>query len=664
MSSDSFSSDMPYELTNPEYERMCRLIIKGFQDTLKNFLTDLHSPENGKVLSRTTFSPSLSSSRLSPVVLAAKEGRIGIIQFFIDSFKDLIDINYGSSFEYPDLYLLDMQLVKKMKTNRVTAVNAACVGGFTEIVKILVRAGGSMNLPDDFGYTPLGNASRYGREDTVEFLLRRGADISRRTHDGYAPIHLAAMHGQAGIVKMMLSKMLSPLYPKSGRTEHDEVPCPLYLAAARGWQPVVDAFTSVPSCPPECKLDALLLLGAAARLFSKEVTDKNKKGVADLWIEARRMKDKREYLMAVVPPVAAYHNKQELVTEASIKGLFESPNFIVDSLYQCLIIHERCMGFVNSFDWVFNVGIKLFQNTQYEDAEQLWQRAMQMHYEFAKKKITSDNPRPPDLSGCIAYMIQFSLAIEEMVHNDYTPMWFEYINYALQQLKLVILLGLQSNYGILNISTILKLYRILLQIFSCWITKEIGEKALSSSKNLSSKQVYSDALERSGQSFVDTANVLTHSNTIKLALYPAAPITHHSEHFQNVKRLPSLLIALLDWGGRDTIDDVDNDGNRPLHIAARLTKKALRDVLIPILLSHGAHQDALNSEGKTAEELFKEAHPKDSNPFPTLVPKLTCLSCRALLASSVPFNTSEISGDLMAFIKLHADVSISVSLRW
>ena len=659
MTSSSSSSLKPYELNNEEYKKVCGLIDKGFQNTLEKFLKALHSPENGKFLHQNLFCPPPSSSRSSPLVLAAKEGRIGIVKFFLDNFKDLIDINYGSTFEYPDLFLLDLQLVKKVKTKRVTAVNASCVSGLTEIVRILVRAGGSMNLSDDFGYSPLGNAARYGRADAVAFLLSRGANIGHKTHDGYTPIHLAAMHGQSAVVELMLSQMISPLFPDPSKPARDTTPCPLYMAAARGWQPVVDVFVAHKLCPAACKVDALLLLGAAARMFWKEVTSENMKGVADLWIQARKIKDSRDILMAMSPPVAAYHNKRELVTEEEIKSMLEKDNFAELSLYQCLIIHERCMGFLNSYDWVFNAGIKVFQFAQYEAAEQLWQRAMQMHYEYSKQLIDSETPRQHDLKSCIEYMIHFSLATEEMAYNNYEPMWFEYVDYALQQLKLVILLSLQNNCHLLNTNTALKLYHVLLQILSCWIHKAVAPLALPLTKE---KRVYPDTLERVGQSFVDTANVLTRTNPLMVAMYPAAPIVHHSEHFQNMKRLPVLLVSLLDWGGNISINDVDSSGDRPLHLAARLTKKTARDTLIPILLASGAHEDALNKDGKTPAEVFKQAHPKDTSPFPP-IRRLVCLSVEALVSSSISFSTDKFPTEVMDVIKMHTNVA-ALSLRW
>ena len=655
----SSSSIGAYELTNEEYKKVCGLIEKGFQDTLKKFLLSLHSPEYGKVLHSNLFCPPSSSSRTSPLVLAAKEGRIGIVQFFLDNFKDLIDINHGSCFEYPDLYLLDLQLVKKMKTKRVTAVNASCVSGVTEIIKILVRVGASMNLCDDFGYSPLGNAARYGRTDTVDFLLSRGASITHKTHDGYTPIHLAAMHGQTDVVKLMLSKMISPLFPNPSKVIVNEVPCPLYLAAARGWQPVVDAFIEHKDCPIACKIDAFLLLGAAARMFWKEVTPENMNGVADLWIQARVIKDPRSNLMVVTPPVAAYGNRGELATQKEIKAVLEKDDFAEQSLYQCLIIHERCMGFINSYDWVFNAGIQVFNKLQYEEAERLWQRAMQMHYEYSKQLVDSDTPRQHDLKSCIQYMTHFSLAIEEMVHNNYEPMWSEYVEYALQQLKLVILLSLQNNCHLLNTNTALKLYQILLQIFSCWVTQVTSPLSLPLTEG---KRTYPDTLERVGQSFVDTANVLTRTNPLMVAMYPAVSIVHNLEHFQNMRRLPALLVALLDWGGDMCINDVDSSGDRPLHLAARLTKKIARDTLIPILLFRGAHADALNKYGKTPAEVFKVAHPKDTSPFPAVL-KLTCQCINVLLASTLPFSTENFPADLMATLKLHTDVR-ALSLRW
>ena len=162
------SLTLEYELTNEEHDEMSSYVQKGFRDSLRKFLegiaTKKASPSGAiVVLSPRTLNPDPSSCRKAPIVMAAMEGRIGILQLFLDVFKDIIEIDHGSYMVYPDLDHFGHKQVVGFKTRSLTALNAACVGGFTDMAKLLIEMGADTSKGDYFGYTPLCNASRYGR---------------------------------------------------------------------------------------------------------------------------------------------------------------------------------------------------------------------------------------------------------------------------------------------------------------------------------------------------------------------------------------------------------------------------------------------------------------------------------------------------------------------
>ena len=108
-----------YELSTEEHDLMCKYIQRGFKDTLRKFLEGLTSTASKEssgdvivVLGKRTFAPNPNSNRVAPIVMAALEGRIQIIQLFLEAFKEVIDINHGSYLVYPNLFLLDYKQVE------------------------------------------------------------------------------------------------------------------------------------------------------------------------------------------------------------------------------------------------------------------------------------------------------------------------------------------------------------------------------------------------------------------------------------------------------------------------------------------------------------------------------------------------------------------------
>lgn len=87
----------------------------------------------------------------------------------------------------------------------------AAAEGAIEQMKILLEAGGDINMPDKGGITALHLASQEGRLGAVKWLLENGAKPNVRTESvpgdrqGCYPIHEAAMSGHLEIIKLLVS---------------------------------------------------------------------------------------------------------------------------------------------------------------------------------------------------------------------------------------------------------------------------------------------------------------------------------------------------------------------------------------------------------------------------------------------------------------------------
>ena len=61
-----------------------------------------------------------------------------------------------------------------------------------------------INKADNYGQTPLYNASNYGHLRSVKVLLNNGADIDKATFDGVTPLMGACLKGHLNVVDVLL----------------------------------------------------------------------------------------------------------------------------------------------------------------------------------------------------------------------------------------------------------------------------------------------------------------------------------------------------------------------------------------------------------------------------------------------------------------------------
>jgi hypothetical protein len=163
---------------------------------------------------------------------------------------------------------------------------------------------------------------------------------------------------------------------------------------------------------------------------------------------------------------------------------------------------------------------------------------------------------------------------------------------------------------------------------------------------------------------------LNPKNSRNLTILHLASTKDSSSIIKNhtLNNYPSIdVIRLLLECGAD-VDARDSDKNTCLHLAvsnrtvATATTTALdpsspkqtneRDKLILLLLSSGAHLDAVNSQGKTANDLCKGSPKLYSLIQPVNYLTLQCLAARAIKKHSIPYNDC-LNTKLANFVDIH-----------
>lgn len=126
-----------------------------------------------------------TSFGLTPLLVAAEFGHVELVQFLLDA---------GARID-----------VKTIADNHImNALHYAAVGGFAELVQVLINAKISVEEKTSSGLTALYFAVGAGHADIVEILLRSGADDDIKTDSGHDLLYLAAFKGKKDSVLALL----------------------------------------------------------------------------------------------------------------------------------------------------------------------------------------------------------------------------------------------------------------------------------------------------------------------------------------------------------------------------------------------------------------------------------------------------------------------------
>jgi ankyrin repeat protein len=88
-----------------------------------------------------------------------------------------------------------------------TPLSNAVIGGQSEVVKMLLRAGASFATSDKQGYTPLHHAAQRHSVDLAHLLLDAGADVDAKDIFGNTPLFRAVFEcrGRGEVIELLLN---------------------------------------------------------------------------------------------------------------------------------------------------------------------------------------------------------------------------------------------------------------------------------------------------------------------------------------------------------------------------------------------------------------------------------------------------------------------------
>jgi hypothetical protein len=161
---------------------------------------------------------------LTPLWLAANSGAAPIIDFLFrmkkgktsparDGSTPLFAAAQNGHYECVAALLLRdshrATLNVHRETDCATPLYIAAQRGFSNVVRLLIQAGASCNMPRKGGYTPLWTAAQRGHLQIVKLLIAGGADLSFRSTSGIQPAEAARRAGHSTVARVLVDMMTS-----------------------------------------------------------------------------------------------------------------------------------------------------------------------------------------------------------------------------------------------------------------------------------------------------------------------------------------------------------------------------------------------------------------------------------------------------------------------
>lgn len=595
----------------------------------------------------------------SPFVVAAQYGHTEVVKLFLHKFSGALDVNHTAT-----IVSLNTQNV----VNGATALWCAGTGNYVEIVKMLIEAGANVNKPTSTGSTPLRGAAFNGHCDIMnvlidngadlnfanvvgqspllisvmrghlkatELLLDKGADHNQRTIHNHSVIHLAAGKGHLDILQMLLDRGISPQFYLEHDHEHfKESACPVLLAASTGKEEAVEKLCSLEDCPPECKSEAYLLLGATMaetnrRIFNGEVKE--------YWVRALQIREECGYKPNLLSPIKAYNEMKELQSIDDLEKVFPYP-FETEKWfsYQSLIIRERIMGHSDTglIYYLVRRGIIYCRLNQYDLAELIWRKALTSMYRYSNKIAILGNGLVDGIQKDVNRDLMFIVdGIYAMTENyQHQPAFPEFLEYILHHLDDV------NQYSTKDENDFKVSLQLMLYLIYCWLRYD----TYMMKDEMPDVVTWSEKCNEFGQRAVKThLRSLKNSTLLHLAVSDFG-IGGKSTFYTAVSndtfdQLLLLLNALLYWGADDALYDIDDKGNRPIHIAVQTSDiKTCPNLALP-LLRHGCNPYVVNMAGEEALSLASKEIKEEVFSLVGPIP-LFSQCCRAVIQNNLDYS--------------------------
>jgi Ankyrin repeats (3 copies)/Ankyrin repeats (many copies) len=143
--------------------------------------------------------------------LARKPATKSELEAFVSTHPRLIDASahpYGPSIMWVLEYEEEEAALVLYRAGATTPPNAlalAARGGLDAFIDAMLAKGADPNGSDDWGYTPLHLAAKYGNASTAKKLLAANAKPSvSSSNDGFTPLHIAVMEHKEELISILL----------------------------------------------------------------------------------------------------------------------------------------------------------------------------------------------------------------------------------------------------------------------------------------------------------------------------------------------------------------------------------------------------------------------------------------------------------------------------
>ncbi|XP_039291555.1 protein fem-1 homolog CG6966 isoform X1 [Nilaparvata lugens] len=491
-----------------------------------------------------------------------------------------------------------------------TPLRAACFDGHFEIVKFLISNGANIEVSNRHGHTCLMIACYKGHYKIAQYLLSLGAKVNTKSVKGNTALHDCAESGSLDILKMLI---------RFGATI--DVDCygmtPLLAASVTGHTDIVEYLITHEDrvTRQEC-IDALELLGAT-------YVDKKRDmfGALELWKRAMHLRsDERMPIAKPAQPVTveAYEHSREIRTLEELDDLLADPD---EMRMQSLLIRERILGPAHP-DTSYYIR---YRGAVYADAGKfsrcisLWSYALDMQQQML------DSLNPMTQSSLFSFTELFSYMMGEEGRSNargrrVPTVTFEDIVQVLERAVREVGAGVRAATkpgASADITQHLNRVLVIALHLACLFGR-LSTPITSDQRHLANSLIYQLVkMNVRGLNGQTPLHIACSSEATLVGRYPACS-------FPSVQ-----LVKMLMAVGAEP-NATDDQGNTPLHIAARL--QPCSTALAKALLDGGAHLDTVDQSGRT----FRDYQPTIYNSVqPLNYLRLTCLAAQAVKRNAI-----------------------------
>lgn len=149
-----------------------------------------------------------------------------------------------------------------------TAIHYAAIHGRVELLDLIIKQRGNLEIREADGDTPLHFAVDHGQSNAARILIEAGADKEKQDREGCTPLHCATRYGHTEIVHMLLEE-----HATTDPVDQDDW-TPLHYASANGHQEIVEALLGHGASINSKTKDAITPIHLAVHNEHREIVSK------------------------------------------------------------------------------------------------------------------------------------------------------------------------------------------------------------------------------------------------------------------------------------------------------------------------------------------------------------------------------------------------------